>query len=105
MSSIFPSSISNSSAAFEPFIDVSGYHVMPFSVSSRYLEEMQSSSVTSEGFLWLQALARIAYENPPTIPQNDLNKREFGQGIAQPQKKRALIQLLRSWREGDEEEQ
>jgi hypothetical protein len=105
MSSIFPSSISNSSAAFEPFIGASGYYVTPFSVSFRYLEEMQSTSVTPDGFLWLQTLARIAYENPPTIPQNDLNKNEVSQGIAQSQKNRALIQLLRSWREGDEEEQ
>ena len=47
----------------------------------------------------------MAYENPLTVSQNDLNKNEFRQNIAQSQKSRDLIQLLRYWREGDEQEQ
>ena len=39
------------------------------------------------------------------MSQNELNKNELPQSIAQSQQKHALIQLLRSWREGDEQEQ
>ncbi|SRR6266849_2425028 len=104
MNNIFRGSISNSSAAYEPFIHVRGY-TMAVSVYSQYVEELQSSAVTLNGFLWWRKLARMAYENSPTVSQNDLNKNEFSQSIAQSQKNSALIQLLRSWREGDEQEQ
>ena len=100
MNSIFLSSIINSRATYEHFIGASGYGT-PFSVFSHYVEEMQSSSVTPSGFLWLQALARMAY----TVSQGEIKKNEHYQSVAQSQKNRALIQLLRSWREGDEEEQ
>ena len=39
------------------------------------------------------------------MSQNELNKKELPQSITQSQKNHALIQLLRSWREGDELEQ
>ena len=39
------------------------------------------------------------------MSQNELKKNELPQSIAQSQKNHALIQLLKSWREGDEEEQ
>jgi hypothetical protein len=39
------------------------------------------------------------------VSQNELNKNELPQSITQSQKNSALIQLLRSWREGDEQEQ
>jgi len=39
------------------------------------------------------------------VSQNELNKNELPQSIEQSQKNHALIQLLKSWREGDEEEQ
>jgi hypothetical protein len=39
------------------------------------------------------------------VSQNELKKNELPQSIAQSQKNSALIQLLRSWREGDEQEQ
>ncbi len=41
----------------------------------------------------------------PAVSQNELNKNELPQSIAQSQKNHALIQLLKSWREGDEQEQ
>jgi hypothetical protein len=104
MNSIFLSSIDNSRAAYEPFIGASGYST-PFSAFSHYLEEIQSSSVSPSGFLWLQALAHIAYENPFTVSQSGIKRNELYQSIAQSHKNRALIQLLRSWREGDEQEQ
>ena len=47
----------------------------------------------------------MAYENPFTISQSEIEKKELPQSIAQAQKNRDLIQLLRSWREGDEQEQ
>jgi hypothetical protein len=104
MNSIFLSSINNSRAAYEPFIGASAYGT-PFSEFSDYLEETQSSSVTPSGFLWLRTLARMAYENPLTISQSEIEKKGLPQSITPSQKKRALIQLLRSWRESDEQEQ
>lgn len=104
MNSIYLSSINNSRAAYEPFIGAPVFRT-PFSEFSYYLEETQTSSVTPSGFLWLRALARIAYETPLAISPEEIGKRELPESIAQSQKKRALIQLLRSWREGDEQEQ
>src|SRR5207237_1227194 len=103
MNSIFRDSINNSRAAYEPF--GASENGMPFSVFFQYLEEMQSSSVTPSGFLWRQMLARMAYESPLIVSQNELKKNELPPSVAQSQKNRALIQLLRSWREGDEQEQ
>jgi hypothetical protein len=102
--SVFLSSINNSRAAYEPFIETCGYgtHLSAF---PDYLEEMQSSSVTRSGFLWLQTLARMANDAPFTVSQSDIKDNELHQSAAQGQKNRALIQLLRSWREGDEQEQ
>jgi len=104
MTSIFLSSINNSQAAHEPFIGASVYGTV-FPGFSDYLEETQSSSVTPSGFLWLRTLARMVYEIPFTILQSEIEKKGLPQSIAQSQKKDALIQLLKSWREGDEQEQ
>ena len=104
MNSIFLSSISNSRATYEPFIGASAFGAI-LSAFSDYLEEMQSSSVTASGFLWLQSLARMAYEPPLIVSRSEIGKKELPQSITQSQKKRALLQLLRSWREGDEQEQ
>ena len=60
MNRILLSSINNSRAAYEPFISATGYRTT-VSVFSHNQEEMQSSSVTPSGFLWLQTLARMAY--------------------------------------------
>jgi hypothetical protein len=103
MNSIFLSIINNSRAAYEPFIDAFGYGT-PFSAFSHYLDEIQRSSVSPSGFLWLQTLAHIAYENPIMVSQSEIKRNELNQSIAQSQKNRDLIQLLRSWREGDENE-
>ncbi len=104
MNSIFLSSISNSRATYEPFIGASAFGAL-LSAFSDDLEEMQSSSVTPSGFLWLWTLARMAYELPLTISRSEIEKKELSQSITQSQKNNALIQLLRSWREGDEQEQ
>ncbi len=104
MNSIVLSNINNTRAVYEPFLGASG-NGMPFSVSSHSLEKMQSSSVTPSGFLWLQTLARMAFENHQATSQREIEKKGLPQSIAQIQKNRALIQLLRSWREGDEQEQ
>ena len=97
-------SISNSRAVHEPFIHARRY-TTPVSGYSQHVEELQSSAVTLNGLLWWRKLACMAYENSPTVSQNDLDKNEFSQSIVQSQKNNALIQLLRSWREGDEQEQ
>lgn len=106
MSSMILKRINNSRAAYEPFIGAFGTGT-PFSVLSHSLQETQSSSVTPSGSLWLQTLARLAYE--PTRAsfqlQSETEKKELPRSAAQSQKNRALIQLLRSWREGDEQEQ
>jgi hypothetical protein len=97
-------SIINSRAAYEPFIGAFGTETL-FSGLSYSLQEVQSSSVTPSGSLWLQTLARLAYEPPRTASQIEIESIELPQSAAQSQKSYALIQLLRSWREGDEQEQ
>lgn len=104
MSSMILRSIINSRAAHEPFIGVFGTG-MPFSGLSHSLQESQSSSVTPSGSVWLQALARLAYEPPHAASRSEIENKELPQNATQSQKNRALIQLLRSWREGDEQEQ
>ncbi len=104
MSSMILRSISNSRAAYEPFIGASGTGT-PFSGLSHHLHESQSSSVTPSGFLWLQTLTRLAYEPPSVASQREIESKESPQSTAQTLKSEALIQLLKSWREGDEQEQ
>ena len=91
MNSIFLSSIINSRATYRAFY-WRFWIWNAFSVFSHYVEEMQSSSVTPSGFLWLQTLARMAY----AVSQGEIKKNEHYQSVAQSQEKnRALIQLLR----------
>ena len=104
MSSMILRSIINSRAAYEPFVDAFGTGT-PFSALSHSLQEAQSSSVTPSGSLWLQTLARLAYESPRAASQSEIENEGLPQSTTQSQKNRALIQLLRSWREGDKQEQ
>ena len=104
MSDIILRSIINSRAAYEPFIGSFGTGT-PLSGLSHSLQETQSSSVTLSGSVWLQTLARLAYEPSRTASQSEIENKELPQSTAQSQKNLALIQLLRSWREGDEREQ
>jgi hypothetical protein len=104
MSSMILRSISNSRAAHEPFIGSFGTGT-PFSGLSHSLREMQSSSVTPSGSVWLQTLAHLAYEPPSSASQSEIENKELLQSGPQSLKTLALIQLLRSWREGDEQEQ
>lgn len=104
MNNIFRNSIANSRAVFDPFMHTSG-HTTPFSVFSQYTALLQSSAVTSNGFLWQQTLANMAYENLPITAQNELKSNDVSKNSSQMQKNHALIQLLRSWREGDKQEQ
>jgi hypothetical protein len=39
------------------------------------------------------------------VSQSEIENKELPQNAAQSQRNRALIQLLKSWREGDEQEQ
>ena len=103
MSSMISRSIINSRATHEPFMGAFGTGT-PFSGLSHSLQETQSSSVTPSGSLWLQTLARLVYE-PGTASQSEIENKELPQNAAQSQRNRALIQLLKSWREGDEQEQ
>jgi hypothetical protein len=104
MSDMILRSIINSRAAYEPFIGAFGTGT-PLSGLSHSLQETQSSSVTPSGSLWLQTLARLAYEPSRKASQSEIETKEFPQSTAQSQRNLALIQLLRSWREGDEQEQ
>jgi len=47
----------------------------------------------------------MAYEDIVPTSKGDLRKTELGQRVDQTQKNHAVIQLLKSWREGDEQEQ
>jgi hypothetical protein len=98
MHRIFWGCISNSDAINEPFIYEQKITIS-ISVSSQVRDALQSSSVTANGTLWPQNLERRAHENTFAISQHNLD--ELRPNIIQAQKRAALIQLLRSWREGD----
>jgi site-specific recombinase len=74
-------------------------------MSSQYLEEMQSSSVTSSGSLWQHVPVRMAYKSSHLAWQRENIKHRFHEDMARYQKNSELLDLLRSWREGDETEQ
>lgn len=102
MSSTISGSITNSPAACEPFIGAFGTET---SLSGHSLQKTQSSSVTQSGSVWLQTLARLAYELHRAASQSEIEYKKIPQSTVQLRKNYALIQLLRSWREGDEQEQ
>lgn len=80
-------------------------HLAVFSELSYSLQTTQSSSLTSYGSLWLQALANLGREPLRAASQRETEGKELSQSTAQFQKNQGLIQLLRSWRTGDEQEQ
>lgn len=64
----------------------------------------QSSSVTVNGYLWQRSLALCEHiQMPVQVPSSRERTSESEQ--KRQQKNLALIRLLESWREGDEEEQ
>ena len=69
------------------------------------MQETQSASVTENGSLWQQTLAQLAYESPHISSKGDFESNKLPQNATQYQKNHSLVQLLRSWREGDEQEQ
>jgi hypothetical protein len=94
MNNPFPS---NSNLTYEPVIGNLGYRMLS-SV------EMQSPSITSGSSLREEILAHPTYEKSFTTPQNSSNRNESYQGTTLSPENQALIQLLRSWRESDDEE-
>jgi hypothetical protein len=101
MSNIILSHTHSSMAAYEPLI--SRYGRLP--IHFQYSVEVQSSSVTPNGHLWDQVLIRVLNYHLPVASRDDSRQIESQQMSAQEQKKAALVQLLKSWREGDEQEQ
>ena len=115
MNNLFPSNVSNSKAAYERLIANSGTIFIKNEEdkkkeqSTRHTTyyssvEIQSPSTTSSGLLWQQMLAYLTYEKPPTLPQNNPSENEPRQSITLSPENQALIQLLRSWRESDDQE-
>ncbi len=94
MNNPFPS---NSNLTYEPLIGGLGYRML----SSI---EMQSPSITLDSSLWEEIQAHSTYEKSLTAPQNSSNRNESYQGTTLSPENQALIQLLRSWRESDDEE-
>ena len=74
---------------------------MLFSDHSQFLAKMQSPAVTQSGHLWQRALAHTV--NDTTA--NELSNIANSSNAEQNQRRNELIQLLRSWREGDQQEQ
>jgi hypothetical protein len=93
--------MSNSGAVTVP--DYQYNNRSPLPTSSQYKNETQSASVTLSGSLWHKRLEELANEH--TLVSSLYNSDELKLDILQAKKNQALIQLLRSWREGDEQEQ
>ena len=94
----------NSSALHESFVPYSAS--VPFIPGIQsYQTEPQSASVTINGYLWQQKLAATESISTQVTPINLLNEVKPHSQNEHLQKKRDLIQLLKSWREGNEQEQ
>ncbi|HKV59230.1 MAG TPA: hypothetical protein VJO32_13150 [Ktedonobacteraceae bacterium] len=94
----------NSSAIHESFAPYSAFAPFIPGIQS-YQTEPQSASVTVNGYLWQQKVAATESISPQVTPvnlQKEMKPRSQDEFL---QKKRDLIQLLKSWREGDEQEQ
>lgn len=70
-----------------------------------YQTELQSASVTVHGYLWQQRLVSPENINTQAIPIDLLKEMKARFSSERLQRKRDLIQLLKSWREGDRQEQ
>lgn len=104
MSNFIRNHMNRSGATHEPLIGNSE-NPMFFLTHSQYSVESQSPSLTSNGHLWQQTLIRLVGEQLPVISRSNLNRKESSRSSEQLQRNQDLIQLLRSWREDDEEEQ
>ena len=94
----------NSSAIHESLISYSAS--IPFIAGIQsYQTEPQSASVTINGYLWQQKLAATESISTQVMPVNLLKEMKPHSQSEHLQKKRDLIQLLKSWREGDKQEQ
>jgi hypothetical protein len=104
MSNTNPSA-ENSRAVYEPLGRYIPYTVF-LPIHPQYFSGMQSSSVTAMGHLWEQALAGTLKSDLSMISrQISSGGTNFGYGNESMQRNLALIRLLRSWREGNEQEQ
>lgn len=94
----------NSSAIHE---SLAPYASSVASVTSfqNFQTQAQSASVTVNGYLWQQKLAAMENINTQTLPIDFLQEMKLRSRDEQLQKTRNLIQLLKSWREGDKQEQ
>jgi len=98
-------SIENSRAVHEPLGRYIPYTTF-LPIHRRYFSGMQSSSVTTIGHLWEQALAGTLKSGLPIISrQSSSGGTNFAYSNESMQRNAALIKLLRSWREGNEQEQ
>ena|SRR5579859_3145012 len=86
--------------------------ITPYSASTafipatlNYQTELQSASVTVNGYLWKQKLVSLDNINTQAIPIDLLKEMKARLSNERLQRKRDLIQLLKSWREGDKQEQ
>lgn len=105
MSNLVPNQkIYHSRAIHEPLPFYAVHSTLPL-VNSQYHVEQQSASVTASGQLWQRALTLLEHINTPVLPSHGLNETPKRYYEKQIQKNSALIQLLKSWREGDEQEQ
>lgn len=104
MNNIILNLTDNSRAAYEPLTYYAEYPKF-FSLHSHHLMEMQSPSVTPNGYLWQQELARMIDNTLLEVSWDELDRIEIDRNAEKMHRKAALIELLRAWREGDEQEQ
>lgn len=67
--------------------------------------EVQSSSLTEMGYLWSYALVQLMNDELPAVFWKTVEGKDVNQRIKQIQRNIPAVHLLRSWHEGDEEEQ
>ena len=100
MNYMMPHYATNSGTVHELAISSRSSPISVFS-TMQYRTETQSPSVTASGYLWKQALAQLISNTTPTELLPDVSKTEIDRSAEQMQKTNTLIQLLKSWREGD----
>jgi hypothetical protein len=101
MSEMFINHVGNSFGTDESCINVPEN----FFIASLYQGEVQSSTVTQSGSLWIQRLLLLNPEKSLSVLQDRIEEGRLDRKAIQSHKNYSLVQLLNSWREGDEQEQ
>ena len=104
MNDFIPHYSRNSNAIHESLVSYSNSTSFVPAIQ-HYQTGSQSASVTINGYLWQQKLVDMENVNTRVMPIDLLQEMKLRSHEEHLQKRRDIIQLLKSWREDDKQEQ